>query len=183
MNPAALILSMASLGAADPSLHETPAPIEQSLVIPAPVDAVWARWTTESGLVQFFARAVNLRLEVGGEFEMFFFPDNPPGLRGAEGTRIMALEPPRRLAFDWDAPPPWPEQRSQRTMVEVRLVAVPEGTRVTLRHVGWGDGPEWQAVRDYFDPAWLKILKRLRYSFVTGPIDWDDPPQELMHSG
>ena len=133
--------------------------------------------------MRFFARAVNLDLRVGGDFEILFFPDEERGRRGAEGTRFMAIEPPHRLAFDWDAPPRWPVQRSQRTMVEIRLSEVPGGTRVALHHHGWGDGPQWQEVRDYFDRAWPKVLARLVYSFEVGPIDWEAPPPELMHRG
>jgi len=179
MNPLALLITAVALQPS--SENPTPATIRHSVLVPAPIDAVWSRWTTADGLTRFFARSVNLELEVGGDFEILFFPDNPPGLRGAEGTRLMAIEPPRRLAFDWDAPPAWPEQRGQRTMVEIRFSPEGDRTRVELRHQGWGDGPDWQSVRDYFDPAWAKILGRLKYSFEVGPIDWDDPPPELMH--
>jgi uncharacterized protein YndB with AHSA1/START domain len=174
-----LTAAVAMLGVS--AISDTPPVIEHSIVVAAPLEEVWSRWTTEDGLTRFFARAVNLDLRVGGNYEILFFPENAPGSRGAEGTRLMALEPPNRLAFDWDAPPNWPEQRGQRTMVEIRLVAGSEGTVVSLRHAGWGDGPDWHAVRDYFDPAWEKILRRLQYSFEVGPIDWDSPPPELMH--
>lgn len=176
MNVLLLAATLATLGPED-----TPAPIEHSIDVPADVESVWSRWTTDDGLTRFFARAVNVDLQVGGDYEIFFFPDNPPGTRGAEGTRLMAVEPPRRLAFEWDAPLAWPHQRGQRTMVEIRLKPVQGGTRVSLRHTGWGDGPEWGEVRDYFDPAWAKILRRLEYSFTVGSIDWDNPPPELMH--
>lgn len=175
MNALLLAAAVAALG---PDI--TPAPIVHTIEVPAPIESVWGRWTTEDGLVTFFARAVNVDLRVGGNYEIFFAPGNPPGTRGAEGTHLMALEPPRRLAFEWDAPPAWPEQRGQHTMVEVRLKSIDEGTRVELRHAGWGDGPRWGEVRAYFDVAWQKILKRLRYSFEVGPVDWDNPPPELM---
>ena len=160
---------------------DTPLPVEHTVVVPAPIEAVWSRWTSEDGLIQFFARGVNLDLRVGGDYVILFFPDNPPGMRGAEGTHLMAVEPPHRLAFDWDAPPKWPRQRGQRTMVEVRLVASGEGTIVTLRHVGWGDGKGWAEVRNYLDGGWQKVLARLKYSFEVGPVNWDAPPAHLMH--
>jgi uncharacterized protein YndB with AHSA1/START domain len=162
---------------------DTPPPVEQVVVIPAPLESVWERWTTDTGLTMFFARAVNVELRVGGAYEILFFPDNPPGSRGAEGLRLMALEPPHRLAFDWDAPPTWPAQRGQRTMVEVRLATHGDGTTVTLRHSGWGDSEEWAEVRSYFDGAWEKVLARLKYSYEVGPVDWDSPPPELMYAG
>ncbi|MDX1570853.1 MAG: SRPBCC domain-containing protein [Xanthomonadales bacterium] len=178
MNPLGILLTAIAAGA--PS---TPDVIEHHVVVPASLEAVWSRWTTAEGLTRFFARSVNLDLRVGGDFEILFFPENEPGLRGAEGTRLMAVEAPRRLAFDWDAPPQWPHQRGQRTMVEVRLAPSEGGTRISLRHHGWGDGPQWQEVRDYFDRAWQKVLARLVYSFEVGPVNWDAPPPELMHRG
>ncbi len=73
---------------------KTPAPIDHDLLVPAPPEAVWEAWTTEAGLTGFFAPAVNLDLRVGGAFEILFYPDRPPGQRGAEGTWLMAIEPP-----------------------------------------------------------------------------------------
>lgn len=178
MNALLLAAAMAGLGP-----DGTPAPIVYAIEVPASIESVWARWTTDEGLTTFFARAVNVDLRVGGDYEIYFAPDNPPGTRGAEGIHLMALEPPRRLAFEWDAPPAWPEQRRQHTMVEVRLTSIDTGTRVELRHAGWGDGPKWGEVRDYFDAAWQKILSRLAYSFEVGPIDWDNPPAELITTG
>ena len=150
----------------------TPEPIRHSVTIKASQADVWQRWTTDDGLRTFFSRASNIDLQVGGDYEILFFPDNPPGERGAEGTKIMALEPPYRLAFDWSAPPAWPEQRVQRTMVEIRLVASGADTVVILTHAGWGDGKQWQEVRDYFDVAWVRILARLNDSFEAGPVNW-----------
>ena len=114
----------------------TPQWIEHTAIVPADQEAVWQRWTTSAGLTTFFSRASNVELKVGGDYEIFFFPDNPPGSRGAEGTRVMAIEAPHRLAFDWDAPPKWPAQRGQRTMVEVRLLAIGDTTKaVSYTHL------------------------------------------------
>jgi len=49
-----------------------------------------------------------------------------------------------------------------------------EETRVTLTHVGWGDGGEWDKTYAYFDKAWEKVLGNLQTRFATGPIDWTE---------
>lgn len=144
---------------------------------------VWNAWTTEAGIETFFARAANVELRTNGAYEIFFFPDNEAGQRGAEGTLVLAVEPMRRLAFTWDAPPMWPTVRAQRTMVEVRLREKKGQTRVTLTQVGWGDEAEWDEVYQYFQGAWAVVLKRLRHRFNHGPVDWDNLPDTLRHRG
>jgi uncharacterized protein YndB with AHSA1/START domain len=93
--------------------------------------------------------------------------------------RLLAVEPPRRLAFTWNAPPDLPNVRGQRTMVIVEFEPVGEDqTRVTLRHIGWGSGPEWEQALRYFGSAWSDVvLPRFRYRVQHGPIDWAAPPK------
>ena len=80
------------------------------------------------------------------------------------------------ISFTWNAPPHLPEARAQRTVVIVRTQ--PEGdnrTRVTLTHVGWGDGGEWDKAYQYFDGAWGRVLAQLEKRFADGkPYDWTE---------
>jgi uncharacterized protein YciI len=63
--------------------------------------------------------------------------------------------------------------RKQHTLVVVKLrEADPKSTEVTLEHVGWGDGAEWEKVRAYFDRAWEAVLGSLKQRFDHGPIGW-----------
>ena len=142
--------------------------------VPASVADVWSAWTTHSGITSFFAPACRVELRPGGPYEIYFTPESPPGERGAEGTRVLAFQPEKMLAFTWSAPPHLPDVRRQRTSVVVRLRRCGEGrTRVTLTHSGWGEGGEWDLAFDYFSRAWREVvLPRLRRRFDTGPIDW-----------
>ncbi len=177
-------LSLLLLGAVTVNDGDTFRSIDKEVFVDASLDEVWGAWTTESGIRKFFARGSNIELRPDGHYEIFFFPDNDPGMRGAEGTRVLIVEPNKRLVFTWDAPPKWPAIRSQRTVVEVRFCAAgPDRTRVQLHHTGWGDGDDWGAVYDYFDGAWGVVLRRLRYSFEHGPVDWDNLSDDLVHRG
>jgi uncharacterized protein YndB with AHSA1/START domain len=159
-------------------------PIRTSTTVDADVSAVWNRWTTEEGLRSFFARDARIEPRVDGEFSILFFPGNPPGQRGAEFMRLLAIEAPRRLMFSWNAPPQFPAEREQRTVVEVRLQENARGgTDVTLTHSGWGDGDGWAGVRQYFAGAWEVVLARLAWQFEHGPVDWDAPPDALIYRG
>lgn len=78
------------------------------------------------------------------------------------------------LSFTWNAPPHLAVARQQRTVVIVRLQAQGDATLVTLHHVGWGDGGEWDKTFDYFSQAWPNVLGNLQKRFVSGPIDWTE---------
>ncbi len=66
-------------------------------IIPASVDEVWELFTTAKGLSSFYAREAIIDPKVGGLFELYVFPENPPGLRGIEGQQVLAIEPKQRL--------------------------------------------------------------------------------------
>jgi hypothetical protein len=48
-------------------------------------------------------------------------------------------------------------------------------TQVSLIHLGWQVGEEWQKALKYFDRAWEVVLGRLHYRFQKGPINWKSP--------
>jgi uncharacterized protein YndB with AHSA1/START domain len=152
--------------------------IQGSVLVNASLDEVWAAWTTEEGVRSFFAPACNVDLRPDGPYEIFFNPDAPPGERGGEGLRVMAVQPKKMLSFTWNAPPSLPEAREQRTHVVLRFDREGQNlTQVTLHHDGWGLGGGWDESYAYFERAWNSIvLPRLKYRFEHGPIDWEDPP-------
>lgn len=152
--------------------------LRATMVLEAPVAEVWALWTTEPGLVSFFAPAARVEPRVDGRFEIFFDPARPEGQRGADGMRILVYEAQRRLSFTWNAPASQPYARAQRTVVTIQLQPLPPGrTRLTFTHAGWGEGPEWNRAYDYFDHAWnAVVLPRLRHRIGSGPVDWAQPP-------
>lgn len=147
--------------------------LHAELTLDAPVEDVWKAWTTEAGVTSFFGPAAHIEPRVDGLYEVFFNPGAEPGLRGAEGLRILVFEPPSRLSFTWNAPPDQPYVRAQRTIVAVELFpASPGHTRLVFTHSGWGAGPEWDRAYRYFDKAWNRVLTRLVHRFRSGPIDW-----------
>ncbi len=148
--------------------------VDKTAIIPAPVDAVWNAWTTTEGVKSFFAPDAKVEARVDGPFEIYFNPFAPPGLKGADGMRFLALQERKMVSFTWNAPPHLPEARSQRTYVTVRMKPVNETqTQVTLHHGGWGEGAQWDQAFTYFDRAWGAVLANLQKRFVEHkPIDW-----------
>jgi len=154
--------------------------LDKQVDVPAGVDAVWAAWTTRDGIVSFFAPDAEIDARVGGAFHVYIDPLAPPGSKGADEMRFLALQPKRMLSFDWNAPPHLASVRAQRTFVVVRLTPLGEQqTRVTLHHTGWGDGGEWDQAYAYFDKAWVGVLDNLKKRFERGPQDWTSWMKQL----
>jgi uncharacterized protein YndB with AHSA1/START domain len=145
----------------------------------APIEKVWSAWTTPGGIKTFFAPDCKVALRVDGAYEIYFSPRAKPGERGGEGMRILGLEPMRRLAFTWSAPPTIPHVRGQRTMVILEFEKKDDRrTLVRFTHLGWGEGASWDEAYEYFDHAWNEVvLPRFRYATEVGAVDWEKAPR------
>ncbi|MCX6581658.1 MAG: SRPBCC domain-containing protein [Candidatus Aminicenantes bacterium] len=150
--------------------------IRKIVVVQASVDDAWQAWTTMEGVTAFFAPRASVELAVGGDFEMYFDPKMPEGQRGSEGCKILSFVPGEMLSFTWNAPPHMPAVRLERTWVVLYFQPLEEKkTRISLVHLGWQVGEEWQKALQYFDKAWEVVLGRLQYRFEKGPLDWKNP--------
>jgi len=138
--------------------------IEITKVINQPIDTVWWRWTTHEGLMTFIGYDNKIELVPGGAFEIYFLEDNPEGLRGSEGCKVLSYLPEKYFSFSWNAPPKFKEVRESdyRTWVVVDLNALSDNmTEITLTHLGWPDDEKWAPVFDYFAEAWENVLNQL----------------------
>ncbi len=176
MKPALIILILTAINFAIAGNNERF--INEEVVVDAGVKDVWAAWTTEEGIRSFFAPGCKLDFKANGDYEIHFNPAGQPGERGAEGTKILAIQPEKMLAFTWNNPPSIPGIRWQYTTVVLRFKALSDNqTRVSLYQSGWGEGAEWDQAFAYFSKAWKDfVLPHLQYRFKVGPIDWNNPP-------
>jgi uncharacterized protein YndB with AHSA1/START domain len=140
--------------------------------VKAPISEVWRVWTTSQGAEEFFAEKANIRLAIGGPYEIQFDPKDERS--GTKGLKILSYAPEGMISFEWNAPPEMPEVRNGGTWVVVQMR--PEGTdrtRVTLTHYGWKEGAEWDQAYAHFVLGWGDLMKRLERRFTDGPIDWN----------
>ena len=166
-----LTLASATLATAMPPERT----LQKEVVVNAPIEAVWKAWTTSEGVATFFAPEAVVEPRPGGAFFVHINPYAPPGMKGADDMRVLAVQEKKLLSFTWNAPPHLPDARAQRTVVVLRLEPVDEKqTTVRLSHVGWGDGGQWDQAYQYFDRAWGNVLAGLQNRFVEGPKDWKD---------
>ncbi len=150
------------------------------VTVPAPVAEVWKAWTTPEGIRSFFAPGSKIDYRTGGDYEIWFNPFAPAGMRGTDGMQILAMQEPRMLTFTWIAPLTMPAMRKQVTYVTVRLRAVDEKhTELALLHGGWGEGPEWDAYYASSEKTWQGALQVLGHRFAKGPVDWTEIEAKL----
>jgi uncharacterized protein YndB with AHSA1/START domain len=147
--------------------------IDEKITVKANVDDVWKAWTTTEGIKTFFAPDAKVELRVDGPFQIYINPFGEPGMKGADDMKIIGFQEKKMLSFTWNAPPSLPEARKQRSVVIVRFIARGDAlTDVTLHHVGWGEGGEWDKAFAYFSKSWPNVLKNLQKRFDSGPVDW-----------
>ena len=178
MRPEMLGVALAILQVGSTAASAQERQIRVSVTVAATPEQVWLLWTTDEGVRSFFAPGSHIDLKVDGAYEIFFAPTAPPGRRGADGMRLLAVEPNRRLASTWNAPEDLPYARAQRTVVIVEFVPIGrDSTRVTLRHIGWGSGPEWDTAIRYFETAWNGfVMPSFKHRIEHGPITWGAVP-------
>jgi len=167
---ASLVLALALTAA-----HAEERALHKEVAVKAPLADVWNAWTTSEGIKTFFAPDAHVEARPDGPFEIYINPYAEPGMKGADGMRFLAVQPMTLLSYTWNAPPSLPEARKQRTVVILRFTPVSDReTRVTMTHVGWGDGGEWDKAYLYFDKAWDHVLGNLQKRFAEGPVDWSE---------
>jgi len=150
--------------------------------VQAPVDAVWRAWTTSQGAEEFFAEKANIGLAIGGPYEIQFDPKNEQS--GTKGLKILSYAPEEMISFQWNAPIEYPDVRNGGTWVVVQLR--PEGadrTHVSVTHLGWKEGAEWDQAFAHFIRGWGELMKRLERRFIDGPIDWNKERMMYQESG
>lgn len=136
-------------------------------------------WTDPETLAAFLGPVTRIEARVGGAYELAFFPDDDPdgSKYGTKGAKILKLDPPDRLVFQWivfsadsekgGAAPPananLHRQMPTSTWVQVDFVSLQDNhSRVRLQHLGFGNGAEWDDAQRWFDPVWANVLDRFQ---------------------
>jgi uncharacterized protein YndB with AHSA1/START domain len=155
-----------------------PRPVRVEAAINAPVADVWRVWTTSAGAEEFFAEKANIQLAIGGPYEIQFDPRDERS--GTRGLKILSYAPGEMISFQWNAPPEMPEVRNGGTWVVVQMRPQgPDRTYVSITHLGWKEGAEWDLAYVHFTRGWGELMERLQKRFTDGPIDWSK--QRMMY--
>ena len=151
--------------------------IRKEAVAAVPIGIAWQNWTTVEGVSSFFAPKAKIENVIGGAYELFFDLKAPKGFQGTEGCKLLELNPMRNLAFEFAAPPQFPNARRVRSRVDVSIEEPLRGgiLKVDLTHSGFMEGEEWDECYDFFSWSWDLVLGRFQYRCTVRPIDWNNP--------
>ncbi len=143
--------------------------IELSTVVDAPVDKVWAAFTTSEGFAAWAAPFARIDLRVGGHYETSYLATAQPGAPDNIRNEILALVPLRLVVIrnvQAPAKAPFDAAAFQKTHTAVHFEALgPQSTRVTLHNAGYGDGPGFDSAYRHFLAGNAWTLGKLRSLF------------------
>ena len=147
--------------------------IRKEVTVPASLDAVWETWTTSHGLMSFMAPKAHVELVPLGPYEITFDPDDER--QGTKGLKLLGFLPKEFISFQWNASPDYPTVRANPGWVVVKFEELESGeVEVSLTHLGWQEGDEWDRAYDWLSAAWDRVLARLEERFRSGPIIWGE---------
>jgi hypothetical protein len=70
-----------------------------------------------------------------------------------------------------------PDVRNGGTWVVATMTAVSaRETHVTIEHLVWKQGLQWDPAYGHFVAGWGGLMDRLKRRFTSGPIDWANEP-------
>jgi uncharacterized protein YndB with AHSA1/START domain len=119
--------------------------VDKSLIVEAPIERIWAAFTTKEGLQKWAAPYAHVDLKVGGDYELLERPSEAVGRRGQEGTKMLAYLPPVMLSHSWLAPERYPEVREGPAWVVWRFEPQGNGfVRIRYTALGLGKGKAWE---------------------------------------
>lgn len=151
--------------------------LRKQTVASVSTETAWKTWTTTEGVTSFFAPKANIEARVGGRYELLFDLKAPRGFQGTEGCKVLSIDPPKNLAFEFLSPPEFPNARRILTRVDLVLENVLGGglTKIDITHSGFLEGEEWDECFEFFNWNWNLVLGRLQHLSYAGPIDWSHP--------
>ncbi len=148
--------------------------IEKSISVGASRETVW-RYLEDPELLAGWLMRNNFSGRVGDDFQFFARPSGD--WNGVLNCRLVEFDPPRRIAFTWDA-----NDIQCETLVTIELLEESGGTRIRLLHSNFNmAAADAEAIVRQHDEGWSEHLDFLRTQLrgelgqedpVPGPVDW-----------
>lgn len=130
--------------------------IEQTYHLPAPPTTVFRALTEPSELRRWFLKDAELPPRAGATYRFVW----REGYR--HRAKVIAFEPDRKLVLEW------PAKGLGKTEVSFALAPRKGGTRLVLRHTGFGRSPGWIANYGGTCEGWAYFLTNLKSVLRTG---------------
>ncbi len=136
-------------------------PIIIQVTIPLPTHMIFSALTEPAGLTGWLCAEAHVDKRVGGECRLRFEGETPFETHGA----VTHFTPDVDFGFEWRAPKAFAafmNDPSPTTRVYFRLADSPEGIDVTLEHIGWGSGDNWEEARSWHFHLWDDKTQQLK---------------------
>jgi uncharacterized protein YndB with AHSA1/START domain len=133
--------------------------LEKELFINASPERVFRALTEKEELERWFLMKAEIDLRPGGSLKFEWSPD------ASEVGKVLALEPPYRVSYSWEALSPSP------TTITFELTPENGGTRLRLTHDSIGEGQDWDNYYSSVNGGWNAHLKDLASWLETGTCD------------
>jgi uncharacterized protein YndB with AHSA1/START domain len=131
--------------------------VVQSVVVDTTPELAFEALTSTGELREWCADRAWAESRPGGRFALHW----NSGYH-AEGA-FLAFDPPRRALTSWRG-----TDEPSETRLELVVVPRESGVEVTLRHSGFGAGPEWDAALEASQRGWALGLENLQSTLETG---------------
>jgi uncharacterized protein YndB with AHSA1/START domain len=164
--PAVLFVAVASAEPPAPGPAAATRELRTEVVVDAPLDAVWAAFTTKEGMESWAVRKAEMDFRVGGRMRTNYNPAATPDGPGWIVHHILTVDPKRMFSGRFDAPAnalPAAKRAAEGTWTVTYFDALsPDRTKVTLAHLGFGTGPEWDEAYEFFRKGNAWSLEQMR---------------------
>jgi uncharacterized protein YndB with AHSA1/START domain len=139
-------------------------------MIAAPVEAVWAAFTTKEGQESWNVAHAEIDLKIGGLMRTHYDAAGRIGDPNTIENTILSFEPRRMLAIQVKNPPekfPYKSAIQKMWTVLYFETAGPSLTRLRLVGTGYGDDEESKKLRGFFERGNAYTLKKLQEKFAV----------------
>jgi uncharacterized protein YndB with AHSA1/START domain len=139
-------------------------------IVRAPLDQVWAAYTTAAGLESWMVAHAEIELKIGGKMKTQYDPKGTVEDAHAIENTILSYEPMRMLSFKVTKAPrgfPFPRAITNMWTIVYFEAQGENATRVRGVSLGFGHDDESKRMREFFKPGNAVTLERLQKRFET----------------
>lgn len=140
--------------------------LAQEVTIDAPVEAVWAAYTTDEGWASWASPVAEIDLRVGGTIRTHYLPDAEIGDEGTNTLHIVNYVPLELLTLRAELDQNWPDilKADADKLSNVILFDRLSDTRTRVRSfgIGYTDTPELDGLLQFFMRANEGLFEKLR---------------------
>jgi uncharacterized protein YndB with AHSA1/START domain len=141
--------------------------LQTSIEINAPVSEVWKAFTDPADYRRWADGVAAVDLRVGGSFEASYDPAGKIGDPDNIRHRIVAFTPERLIVFQNLQAPGLPGEALYRgTDIVLQYEPLgPNRTRVTVSHVGFGAGADYDGLYAFFKGGDARMLRAMKAAY------------------